>query len=453
MSETNRRLADLLVDVHEKMDLEIKNWLDFSTNEHQAKLAKAIIAMANHGGGYILIGFDERPGKTAVPSPGRPASLVGYDGDRVNGISEKYIEPAVHCEVHHIPAPDGIVYPLVIVPGGHRSPIMAKRDGPAGGELKQRAIYIRRTGPKSEEPKNAQEMSDLFDRCFSNRRDDIGNLIRTILSGSIPSAGDGAVNRLDEWIESGLERFGSLTKSLAANDPRRFPRGYVMFAYQIRGAIKSISTSHLLQFLQTSTPRHTGWPPWWAPTRPEIQPYPIDGTIECWLGVEDGVLHRGAPRDAAHADFWRVSPEGFAFLLRGYQEDGPEVEQQGYGPSTVIDVTLPVWRAGEVLLHASNLSSYISDGPTDIALRIKYTGLEGRFLASVSHTRLMMDRDICRQDSVALETVVEISAIRDQLPDVLFTLLRPLYEMFNFFRLPKLLVQEETTKMKSGSYG
>src|ERR1700722_13929213 len=57
VSDTARRLADLLVDPHETLDFEIKGWLDVSASEHQAKLAKGIIAMANHGGGYILIGF------------------------------------------------------------------------------------------------------------------------------------------------------------------------------------------------------------------------------------------------------------------------------------------------------------------------------------------------------------------------------------------------------------
>ena len=64
-----------------------------------------------------------------------------------NGIVEKYVDLPMHCELHHVSAPDGLVYPVIAVPGGHRSPVMAKRNGPAGGELRQRAIYIRRTVP------------------------------------------------------------------------------------------------------------------------------------------------------------------------------------------------------------------------------------------------------------------------------------------------------------------
>lgn len=49
----NSRLADLLLDPREALDVEIKGWLDLAgSDEHKATLAKAILALANHGGGY-----------------------------------------------------------------------------------------------------------------------------------------------------------------------------------------------------------------------------------------------------------------------------------------------------------------------------------------------------------------------------------------------------------------
>jgi predicted HTH transcriptional regulator len=109
MPETANRLADLLIDPHEAPDLEIKSWLDISAPEHQAKLAKGLIALANHGGGYIVIGFEEAAGYAAQPSAGRPQSLATYNRDRVNGIVEKYVDPPMHCKLHHVSAPDGLV--------------------------------------------------------------------------------------------------------------------------------------------------------------------------------------------------------------------------------------------------------------------------------------------------------------------------------------------------------
>ena len=455
MSETTRRFADLFIDLHETLNLEIKGWLDLTSTDHQAKLAKAIIAMANHGGGYVVIGFDERPGLPAIPTSGRPGSLAAYNRDRVNGITEKYLEPSVHCEVYHVQAPDGMDYPLIEIPGGHRIPIMAKRDGPSGGELRQRAIYIRRPGPKSEEPRTAQEINMLFDRCFSNRRDEVADLIRTLLAGSVPMmlnpdttlAALAAPPRLNTWIGEGCDRHAALTMKLSPNDERRFPRGYCLFAYELRGVLRKVSSSELLEILQTQMPKHTGWPPWWVPTRPEIAPYIKDGAIECWLGRDN------SPRDAAHSDFWRVSPEGLAFLMRGYQEDGPEVEKMGFAPGGVIDVSVPVWRIGEALIHAQALASALGDEHTEIVFRANYTGLSGRSLASVSRDRLMFEgRHTCRQYSMVLDATVDVKAVRERLPEIILPAMQPFYELFDFFKLPASLVQGELAKMKSGHF-
>jgi predicted HTH transcriptional regulator len=54
------RLVDLLIDPREDLDLEIKNWLDLSgDNDAKATFAKAALAIANHGGGFIILGLAE----------------------------------------------------------------------------------------------------------------------------------------------------------------------------------------------------------------------------------------------------------------------------------------------------------------------------------------------------------------------------------------------------------
>ncbi len=54
------RLSDLLLEPREALDIEIKSWLDpAGNNEHKAILAKALLALANHGGGFVIIGLTE----------------------------------------------------------------------------------------------------------------------------------------------------------------------------------------------------------------------------------------------------------------------------------------------------------------------------------------------------------------------------------------------------------
>ena len=74
----HNRLADLLRDPQETLDVEIKGWLDLARNqEHKATLAKALLALANHGGGYVIIGLTETDAGFATAS-GQPVSLDDY---------------------------------------------------------------------------------------------------------------------------------------------------------------------------------------------------------------------------------------------------------------------------------------------------------------------------------------------------------------------------------------
>lgn len=193
--------------------------------------------------------------------------------------------------------------------------------------------------------------------------------------------------------------------------------------------------------------RHTGWPPFWFPTRRGIEPYAINDVVECWLGhdAEPGAFGQ---RDAAHSDFWRISPDGLAFLLRGYQEDGLDNQP----PKQLFDITLPVWRIGEALLHAERLAGNLVEGPATVTFAVQYHGLAGRSLTSISGNRLMFERDVARQDIFTQRNTIEVASIGPNLPEIIHPLLAPLYALFNFFDLPMTLVAEELAKMRRGNF-
>jgi hypothetical protein len=142
--------------------------------------------------------------------------------------------------------------------------------------------------------------------------------------------------------------------------------------------------------------------------------------------------------DAAHSDFWQVSRDGTAYLQRGYQEDGSDFE-----PSTIFDLTLPIWRTGEVLLHAAWLARQLGGGPsTTIRFFGRYAGLAGRQLLSWAKPllRLALDeRHRARSDSIDLAATTSVSEIEDSLVSVCEALLRPLYERFDGYDPPSEL--------------
>lgn len=454
MATSRERLADLLVEPREDLDCEIKNWLDLqASNEDKATFAKAVLALANHGGGFIVLGLIETAGGI-VEAQGRPATLDGYSQDLVNGIVHNYADPPFHCAVHLIANPVGSLFPIVVVPGGHRMPIRARRAGPNGNTVSNNAIYVRKPGPRSETPQSAQDWDDLLNRCLRNRRDEMFDQIRDLITGVVPQVEQPAAPaRLDEWVGSSLERWTNLIARIPTGAPPRMPHGYFYMAYEITGERRQIAIENLPEVLRASVVRHTGWPPFWYPTRAGIEPYLFNNTIECWLG---GDPHTPVEqRDAAHSDFWRVHPDGLAFLLRGYQEDGEEVLGTGRAPAppaTVFDVTLPVWRIGETLLHARSLAGNLFDGPTTIRFVAHYSGLSGRSLASVTGRRNIREGRVAHQDAITLSTHVETHSIEANLPEIIHPLLRPLYALFDFFDLPMQLVVDEVARMRSGNF-
>lgn len=140
-------MSDLLVDPLESPECEIKNWLDLKDSNHdKATFAKAVIALANTHGGFIVLGLT-RTDTGFAAAPNRPADLKAYDQDLINSIVQSYCDPGLHCAVQLVPGPDGTLFPIVSIPGGHRVPVRAKRGGPNGNVMAANDIFVRKPGP------------------------------------------------------------------------------------------------------------------------------------------------------------------------------------------------------------------------------------------------------------------------------------------------------------------
>ena len=85
----------------ETLSVEFKAWLDLTENNDKATIAKSAIAMANHGGGTIVMGMGGKP-PTSTP---RPSHVARYTADAVNGAINRYADPHIHCHIEHLPHP------------------------------------------------------------------------------------------------------------------------------------------------------------------------------------------------------------------------------------------------------------------------------------------------------------------------------------------------------------
>jgi hypothetical protein len=434
------RLLELLRNPAEDLTFEIKEWLDLTQNVHKAKLAQAMIALANHGGGAVLIGYAEQTNGTFNPADPRPLDLSGYTSDVVNEISRAYLNPPVHCEVRHVAHPvSGLSFPVINLPGTHSIPIMARRGGPQGqSSLQAGRVYIRRVGPTSEEPQSPEEWRALLDRCIRMGRDELVDRIRLIVAGApIESPTQTSDDELDRWIESSDARWRLLLGELPKSHPARFPLGFYRFAYQLGGKFERPSLKQLKEALVVSEVRYSGWPHWPMMSREPIRPSPVDDTIECFLARDPG--SENAPPDSL--DYWRVSVTGQAYTIRGLNEDShPDLGVPGKG----LDITTPTRRLADAITHASNLARQLGMQNGDIDFDLLWSGLAGRRLVSMGNPRRRLDSaNFTRQSEYRRRFAVPVGNVTDQLPEIVAAALRPMYEAFDFFQLPAGLAAEE----------
>lgn len=444
--DVNSRFEDWLLNPHETLDFEVKQWLDLSDSEHQGLVAKALIALENHGGGFLLFGYQEVDG-VLVPDPIRPQSLAPYLTDSINAIVKKRAEPVFHVEVSlQIHPTTGEEYPLVRVAGTSRVPIRSD-SATAGGTLRQHIYYVRAPGPESRGPVNAAEWDALLRRALRNQREEILDLLRSIspsggLIGVAPEITE--ADQLNNFREKSLAKWHQLNTQLVDGHQAKIDKGYFDFAARLVGQKKSVNLQAILEANQTAR-RYTGWSAFVHLHKDNVRPRLMDGAIEAWLAPEQFA-------DVGHADFWRIAPDGNFFLLRGYQEDSTDSTRSFAKPGTSFDITLPVWRLGEFLLRVKDLGDILFEDGYEVLVQCEWHGLEGRQLTVHNTRRFLAGRYISGQNIVRTTGQFTQRAVQDLLPEIVRDLALPLYEHFDFFRPPENFFVEELGEMTKNRF-
>lgn len=372
-------LTDLVDNPREALDIELKSWLDLSNNVNKANIARHIAALCNHGGGYLVFGFCD----DFSVAPERPASLDAYNHDTFNAIIKRYLLPVFECQVRKVESSAGQKYPVVRVPGHEATPVCTVRDGPHGSNRKPQRLrsgtyYIRAPGPESAPITSPQQWSALIRRCTLNDRETLLREMSHVLQDNQAGV-PGVEERLSGWDEANEQRFGRLLK--AAQDfnwPVPLASNHYRLSYLIQHEDQPIPIGELRPILEEINNEvrdtvWTGWSMFYPFTRPEIaatvHPENPDGTGDDLLETN---LIANWQFDTSMPDFWRVTPDGRATLVRGYRED-VRLEEPGawLSPVTVLRET------AELVRHARAFARHFPTAST-VKFRCTWTGLNGR---------------------------------------------------------------------------
>jgi hypothetical protein len=164
---TEPDFANLLLNPNETLAHEFKGWLDLGTAADQANLAKAAIALANHGGGVIVLGMRGEE-NNQLESKERPVGIARYSPDSINIAINRYADPEMHCHIHFQQHPDTKYEHAFVLVGPSNVPVLCKKE--ATDIARRLRVYVRKDGPKSEEPHTAEDWRRLLDRCLAERQ-------------------------------------------------------------------------------------------------------------------------------------------------------------------------------------------------------------------------------------------------------------------------------------------
>ncbi len=442
-----QRRLDILANPTETLKIECKSWLDLNDNHHKAVIAKAAIALANSDGGTIVFGvFEDNSAGGRLTCEPKPTDLSRYTSDVIGSAINKYADPDIGFNLEFENHPDtGEEYAFVEIAGGTQQPIFAKKG--YNGVIKKRACYIRKPGPKSEEPNNL-EWRDLLNRCVRANSDRLLDSIRTIIDGrpmdTTPTKSE--ENKLREFMAASKARWQERLNEVDDDDVARLSRGYWVFAFSIVDGVTWQTLNDLRRALEEARPaglRHrlfndTGWR--------DGAPYAAEeGSIEAWTGHPS----EGQYRDPYSCSFWRASLGGEFYHLEGFFEDS----DHRYGPGTRFYVDLSIQLHVMMLKLAARIATLVGE-EAEIVICSELTGLKGRCLAnSQAWWPVFPGKRLSSIDTVVLPPRrLAPQQINDNLVEILYDFLYPLGEKFNFYELKRGWVESAVEKIKSDGW-
>jgi Schlafen, AlbA_2 len=430
-------LSDLIEVPREDLEIELKEWLDLDENAVRANLARHIAALANHGGGYLIFGFQDDLSRDQK----RPPSLDKYNRDTFTGIIKRYLTPTFQCEVLTVAAKDGGEFPVIRIPSHGRVPIVAKADGPRDDKgrvqgIQSNTYYVRKPGPESAPITSGEEWSALIRRCVLNDRD---SLLRDIAGLVEPGAKSAPEPRLIQWHRDAEERFRHLlarAKKLAwpiSIDGNRCQLSYLIS----KDDDQLLPEQSLRQILEevNNEVRDTVWTGWsmFYPFRGEPAPtfYPEhpDGTGPDVL--ESNLMDLDSDFDLSLPDFWRVAVDGRASLVRPYREDrSRNVRELQRAAGTWLSPETVIRETAELVTHARCLARRFA-AARQVSFRCTWIGLENRELADFD-TSAYWNRRIAKASQRTVEGEWATATLAASWPSIVAELGCPILRLFGF---------------------
>ena len=146
----------------ETQSLDYKESVDLTSRSGRASLAKDVMAMANWGGGTIVIGVAESSPGEFIPRGVPDSALEHFETTQLNRGVNEFLDPPVSITVRRVRERSQI-FVLLTIPAAENSFILVKRQND-DAKIYPGRIYSRSSASESAEVKTSSELRELLDR-------------------------------------------------------------------------------------------------------------------------------------------------------------------------------------------------------------------------------------------------------------------------------------------------
>jgi hypothetical protein len=423
------------------LEVEYKSWRNLSNIEDCAELVRDIAALANHGGGYIIFGFNQDTLTADDPYQG-----MNCTEDEIATVVRTYLDPPVRCELAIANATSGHLHLVIRVPSHGSVPVCVRKDGPLVGKtrLVERGVYYVRKHetaiqgkyigvprPQTGRIETPQEWASLIRRCVRQDREILLAMIEASIEDRklvlVPA------ERLMAWHIAAHNAFLGLVPLSPVAEQLAHRHYALSYGFELVGQ-EMLEHAQLPELLRRVVFEVE---PMFGDVLNMFDP-PYRRSVKARFAVDDATgdgetdflevawLRDRPPTETA--DFWRLSPYGFATIVRDYAEDRTEQNRQlGAHPGTWFSPNILVQEIAELVCHARALMRFFAS-VRRVHFRCEWWGLAGRELfdpyTSWAH------RSAATDDHRVVTLQVPGARLAQAWPDVVAQIMAPVLRAF-----------------------
>ena len=459
MIKDDDRISTLINRPSESLNVELKTWLDPSTDEGKAKLIKAIFAIRNRNGGYLIIGLNDTTGLPDPYSFDKGVEEV-FHTDIIIGLVSRYASMPFEISVA-MRERDKVWFPVIVIPEGVRVPAIVKQSllGNGGKKLLQAGdVYFRTlqtNGTPSSAILSAADWPDLLEICFENREADIGRFLRRHLPGLDASSmaslvGNDPKRKLHDramaLITEGISRAEKAVVSRSASaELARIVNALTMRVGLVLDPPRSDAqpTNEFMNKVAASNPQFTGWPIWLD----SRNFYEVADRAIVIEGAWQALIVDLSGSWPQHFEFLRFDPKGDFYLQRVMQDDLSDKVT----PLAVMDAPLMIYRVAEVFAVGVSIARNLGwNHEASAGFAFHWTGLKDRRLSSWANPNRFFEGPNSGQShsfSAQAFATVPVNTPLSALAPYVEIAVAPLFACFDGYAAPQELVETCVRKL------